>query len=251
MCTTVASGQVIRIDSGSPLSPSQQTHGLSRRDYGQVVIAQREWASLNPGAVYRTPLAMKEYLGAPVVADPLGRYDCVPVVAGADAVVVTARTGVRRGPAVGIRSLRASYNADHQENDGLRTGLADVAQSLFDDASLKPGEVDVLSVYDDYPVMVLVQLEDLGIVNGDLKRFIRRRLANRSLPVNTSGGQLSAGQAGSAGSMHGLVEVVRQLRGEARGRQIPRARIGLVTGYGMVLYRYCACANAVILERLR
>ena len=226
-------------------------YGLSRRDYGKLVIAQRAWASLNPGAVYRAPLTMKQYLEAPIVADPLGRYDCVPVVAGADAVVVSRRSELRRGPAVGIRSLRASYNPDQQETDGLSTGLADVARPLFNDAGLEPGDVDVLSVYDDYPVMVLIQLEDLGYVSGDLKRFIARQLATRSLVVNTSGGQLSAGQAGAAGSMHGLVEVVRQLRGEARGRQIPRARIGLVTGYGMVLYRYCSCANAVILERLR
>lgn len=226
-------------------------HGLSRRDYGRLVIAQREWASLNPGAVYRTPLTMEEYLGAPVVADPLGRYDCVPVVAGADAIVIAHPSRLRRGPAIGIRSLRASHNSDHQESDGLRTGLADVARSLFDDAGIEPGDVDVLSIYDDYPVMVLVQLEDLGFVEGDLRRFVAGRLATRSLAVNTSGGQLSAGQAGSAGSMHGLVEVVRQLRREAPGRQVPGARLGLVTGYGMVLYRYCACANAVVLERLR
>lgn len=225
-------------------------HGLGRQDYGRVVIAQREWASLNPGAVYRSPLTMDEYLSAPLVADPLGRYDCVPVVAGADAVVVTASANVRRKPPVAIRAIAASYNDDHQEGDGLRTGLAELAPALWADAGLEPGDIDVASVYDDYPVMVLIQLSDLSFVRGDLGEFVRNRIATRSLPVNTSGGQLSAGQAGAAGGMHGLVEAVRQLRREARGRQVPQARTALVSGYGMVLYRYGACANAAVLERL-
>jgi acetyl-CoA acetyltransferase len=68
------------------------------------------------------------------------------------------------------------------------------------------------------------------------------------LPVNTSGGQLSAGQAGAAGGMHGLVEAVTQLRGEAGERQVRDATRALVSGYGMVEYRYGMCANAVVLE---
>lgn len=90
-----------------------------------------------------------------------------------------------------------------------------------------------MSVYDDYPAMVLIQLADLGLVpDGDLRRFVRERVGERRLPVNTSGGQLSAGQAGAAGGLHGLVEAVRQLRGEVGGRQVARARTALVTGYG-------------------
>ena len=69
------------------------------------------------------------------------------------------------------------------------------------------------------------------------------------MPLNTSGGQLSAGQAGAAGGMIGLVEAVVQLLDQAGGRQVADARLAVVTGYGMVLYRYGACANAVVLER--
>jgi len=69
------------------------------------------------------------------------------------------------------------------------------------------------------------------------------------MPLNTSGGQLSAGQAGAAGGMIGLVEAVVQLLDQAGDRQVADARLAVVTGYGMVLYRYGACANAVVLER--
>lgn len=224
-------------------------HGLGRADYGHVAVAQRAWAAGNPEAVYRAPLTLEEYLAAPLVADPLCRYDCVPVVAGADAVLVTAPDVRSARPPVRVRALAACHNSGDQQGDGLVTGLRAVAPELWRAADVCPEDVDVVSVYDDYTAMVLVQLEDLGLVpDGDVAAFAARELGERRLPVNTSGGQLSAGQAGMAGSLHGLVEVVRQLAGEEGPRQLPRARLGLVTGYGMALYRYCACANAVLLE---
>jgi acetyl-CoA acetyltransferase len=223
--------------------------GLERSDYGRLVVAQRAWAARNPGAVYRDPLTLEEYLAARPVADPLCIYDCVPVVAGADGVVVARRRSARRP--VRIRSLQAVHNADDQRGSGLRTGIAEAAQVLWTEAGLGPGDVDVASVYDDYPAMVLAQLADLGFArDGDLRRLVGE-IADGRLRVNTSGGQLSAGQAGAAGGLHGLVEMVRQLRGEARGRQLEPARHAAVTGYGMVLYRFGACANAAVLERIR
>jgi len=222
------------------------THGLEREDYGRLVVAQRRWAGLNPGAVYRAPLTLEEYLAAPVVAEPLHRLDCVPVVSGADALVVTA---AGQG-GVGIRALRGLHNHDGQEGDGLRTGIAELARGLWEDAGAGPEDVDIVSVYDDYPAMALAQLADLGFASdGDLRAFLRRRIEEERLPVNTSGGQLSVGQAGAAGGMIGLVESVAQLLGQAGERQVEDARLAVVTGYGMVLYRYGACANAVVLER--
>lgn len=222
-------------------------HGLEREDYGRLVVAQRRWAGLNPGAVYRTPLTLDEYLAAPAVAEPLHRLDCVPVVSGADALVVTA---AGRG-GVGIRALRMLHNHDGQEGDGLRTGIAELSADLWRDAGAGPDDMDLVSVYDDYPAMALAQLADLGFApDGDLRAFLRRRIEEQQLPVNTSGGQLSAGQAGAAGGMIGLVESVVQLLGQAGERQVEGARLAAITGYGMVLYRYGACANAVVLERL-
>jgi acetyl-CoA acetyltransferase len=221
--------------------------GLSRSDYGRIAVAQRRWAGRNPLAVYRQPLTLEEYLAAPVVAEPLCRYDCVPVVSGADALVITAADRAPDG--VRIRAIRALHNPEGQEGDGLRTGLAEVADELWAAAGASPGDVDVAWVYDDYPAMVLVQLADLGFIpERDPGRFVSVRLDEQRWPLNTSGGQLSAGQAGAAGGMHGLVEVVTQLRGEGGERQVAGARLALATGYGMVLYRYGACAAAAVLE---
>lgn len=232
--------------------------GLSREDYGRIVIRQREWAGLNPGAVYREPMSMEQYLGAPIVADPLGRFDCVPPVSGADAVVVTSQPA-RRGAAAGVRvrAVEATFNHDAQVGDGARTGLVEAGPRAWEAAGIGPEDADVFSLYDDYPAIVVAQLIDLGVfsVEQDVPGQIAQRLSPGSgsaaagaLAVNTSGGQLSAGQAGAAGSMHGLVEVFRQLTGAAGQRQVEAARIGVVSGYGMVLYRYGACANIAVLE---
>jgi len=177
-------------------------------------------------------------------AHGLERED-VPVVSGADALVVSAA-----GEGVTVRALRALHNHDGQEGDGLQTGVAEIRGDLWEDANAGPEDVDVVSVYDDYPAMALAQLADLGFVpDGDFGGFLRRRFEEEPLAVNTSGGQLSAGQAGAAGGMHGLVEAVTQLLGRAGERQVDDARLAVVTGYGMVLYRYGGCANAVVLER--
>lgn len=215
-------------------------HELAREDYGRLVISQRQWAGGNPNAAYRAPLSEDDYLSAEIVADPLCLFDCVPVVSGADAIVVArADHGVR------VRAVKALHNADLHEGDGLTSGLAELAPALWAEGGVDPADVDLALVYDDYPVMVLVQLADLGF--GDPHETLAR-IAERRLPVNTSGGQLSAGQAGAAGGMHHVVEAITQLRGRAGARQVDGARLALATGYGMVAYRHGACANAAILE---
>ena len=147
-----------------------------------------------------------------------------------------------------VRAFRAVYNHDNQLGDRLELGLAELAPGLWEESGFGPDALDLASVYDDYPVMVLVQLSELGLVpGGDMRRFLER-LDEERWPLNTSGGQLSAGQAGAGGGLHGLVEAVAQLRGEAGERQVEGASRALVSGYGMVLYRYGAGANAVVLE---
>jgi acetyl-CoA acetyltransferase len=82
--------------------------GLAREDYAQIPLAQRRWAAKNPLAVYRESLTLEEYLDAPVVAPPLVRYDCVPVVSGADALIVT--TAERARAAIRPVAFQAAYD---------------------------------------------------------------------------------------------------------------------------------------------
>jgi acetyl-CoA acetyltransferase len=229
-----------------------KVYGLEKTDYGHMAIAQRTWAARNPFAVYRTPMTMDEYLNAPMVVDPLCRFDCVPVVAGGQAIVLSHPDRVPTGrAAVRVKALGYSYNHDHQATDGLKTGASVFAKDLWDEAGIGPGDIDVASVYDDYPAMVVAQLDDLGFIpDHDAKRFIETQIKDRSFPLNTWGGMLSAGQPGGpAGCLNGISEVTLQLQNRAGERQVPNARLGLATGYGMTMYRYGATAGAAILER--
>lgn len=222
-------------------------HGLGRKDYAAIPVSQRAWAARNPGAVYRETITTDDYLAAPVVAPPLGLYDCVPVVSGADAILVSRASPT--APGVRVRALCSSFNQDNQLGDGLSTGLGTVAAEFWDAAGFGRHDVDLACVYDDYPVMVLIQLDELGFVlDGDVRRFVHERLEGDRWPLNTSGGQLSAGQAGAAGGMHGLVEAVRQLLGQAGERQVAGARRAVVTGYGGVVYLHGGCAAVAALE---
>jgi acetyl-CoA acetyltransferase len=228
--------------------------GLAKEDYGHMVMSQRKWAAGNPIAVYREPLTMDEYMSAPFVCDPLSRFDCPPTSAGASCIIMAdASRCPKTHAAVGIRAVGQSYNYDNQSGDGLRTGLSKASPKMWERAGVRPDDMDLACCYDDYPAMVLAQLNDLGIVkNDDIKGFVRDRIAigDGRFPVNTSGGLLSAGQAGGAGGMLGPIEVIRQLMYRGGDRQVANARLGVATGYGQVLYRYGSAVAAVVMERL-
>jgi acetyl-CoA acetyltransferase len=99
-------------------------------------------------------------------------------------------------------------------------------------------------------VIVMMQLEGLGFCEpGEGPAFVRahRFTHGGSFPLNTSGGQLSSGQAGAAGGFMNVNEALRQLTGQAAGRQVAGARLGLVGGYGMVTYDRCLCTGAALL----
>ena len=105
-------------------------NGLERSDYGQLVLAQRRHASRNPHAVYREPLSMDDYLQAAPVADPLVIYDCVPVVAGANAILLSHADEVSRtAGCVRVRALQGRHNFDQHQGDGHPDRIA--AHTLF------------------------------------------------------------------------------------------------------------------------
>ncbi len=226
--------------------------GATRADFGKLCVAQRHWAQLNPLALLRTELTLDAYLAARPVALPLHLFDCVMPCAGADGFLVMqrARAEALGLPHVRILSTIERHNAYPDDPIQWRGGWAMDAGALWQQAALGPDAIDLIQTYDDYPVISMLQFEDLGFCPKDSGAdFIRRNdfAPGGNMPHNTGGGQLSCGQPGAAGGFLGLVEAVRQLTGQAEARQLPNARHALVSGFGMINYDRGLCTAAAIL----
>jgi acetyl-CoA acetyltransferase len=232
-----------------------ERHGATREDFGRFCIALRSNALRNRNALFKEPLTMDAYLGARRIADPLCLYDCVLPCVGGDAIVLVSERVARTLPGPTLRILAAEEMHNAPANDVYRTpgGWDRFAERLYARAGCSPGDLHFAQLYDDYPVMCFVQLEGLGLCPpGSAHNYVKQTdiSVDGSFPVNTGGGQLSAGQAGASGGMIGVFEGVTQLLGRAGERQV-RCQRGLVSGYGMVAYGRGLSSSAAILERIR
>lgn len=231
-----------------------ERHGATREDFGRFCIALRKNALRNPNAIFKEALTMEAYLNARQIADPLRLYDCVLPCVGGDAVVLASEKVARtlKGPSLRILASEEIHNYPANDPYRLPGGWEGLADRLYERAGCAPRDLHFAQVYDDYPVMSFIQLEGLKICPpGSAYRFVRDTdiSVDGSFPVNTGGGQLSAGQAGAAGGMIGLYEGVTQLLGRAGERQVKCTR-GAVCGYGMVAYGRGLSSSAAILERI-
>ena len=226
--------------------------GATRADFGKLCVAQRRWAQRNPLALLRGELTLEAYLAARPIASPLHLFDCVMPCAGADGflVMLRARAAALGLPCVRILAAIERHNAFPDDPIQWRGGWAMDADALWRQAGIGPDAIDLVQTYDDYPVISMLQFEDLGFCAKDAGAdFIRRNEfgPGGNLPHNTGGGQLSGGQAGAAGGFLGLVEAVRQLTGRTEGHAVEGARHALVGGFGMINYDRGICSAAAVL----
>lgn len=230
-----------------------RTHGARREDFGRIAVAQRMNALRNPQALFDKPLTLEAYLAARPISEPIHLFDCVMPCAGAEAFLVMAPERARDLglPHVLLRGAIERHNAFADDPVMLRGGWAVDRGDLYAQAGMQPRDIDLVQTYDDYPVIAMMQMEDLGFCcKGEGPDFVRAHDLTHAgdFPHNTGGGQLSCGQAGAAGGFLALTETLRQLTGQAGERAVPGARTALVGGFGMVTYDRCLCTGAVILE---
>ena len=226
--------------------------GATREDFGKLCVAQRANALKFPHALFKKPLTMQQYLQAREIADPLHLFDCVMPCAGADGFLVMSEERAKK-LGIGYSRLLGTierHNAFASDPVQMRAGWALDRADLYEQAGAGPEDMDFVQTYDDYPVITVMQLEDLGFCGkGEGPAFIRKHTFtwDGSLPLNTSGGQLSVGQAGAAGGALGMVEALRQLTRQAQGRQVKDAKLGLVSGFGMINFDRGLGSGAAIL----
>ncbi len=230
-----------------------RSFGARAEDFGKMCVAQRENALHCPYALLRKPLTLDEYLNARPIAEPLRLFDCVMPCAGAEAFLVMTRRRAAelRLPYATVLAATECHNPFPEDAIQTRGGWALDRDELFAQAGVSHSSIDVVQTYDDYPVMSVIQLEDLGFCGkGEGAQFIRSHTftTGGTFPLNTCGGQLSAGQAGTAGGFLAITEGLRQITGAAVGAQVPEARTALVSGFGMMVYDRGLCSGAAILE---
>jgi acetyl-CoA acetyltransferase len=216
-------------------------YGAKREDFAKICIAQRDNALAIPFAMMKKKLTLDDYMTARSIADPIHLFDCVMPCAGAEAFLVCREDTAKslKLPYVRILSTIERHNAFASDPIQIRGGWAVDIADLWSMAGLAPDAVDFVQTYDDYPVIVMMQFEDLGFCKkGEGPDFVRTHTFTNdgSFPHNTSGGQLSVGQAGAGGGLLGLVEAVRQLIGAPLGSPVREARTCVVSGFGMINY---------------
>lgn len=229
-----------------------RTNGASPESFGAICVAQRANGLQHPLSLFRTPLSMEEYLAARTISDPLRLFDCVPRCCAGEGFLVMSRDRARSLGLkfAGIAGVIERNNGFSGDPIMTKVGIGRDRERLYAQAGLSPEDIDFVQAYDDYPVVVMMQLEALGFCReGEGHRLVLEKnlTINGDLPLNTSGGMLTLGQPGAAGGFLGLNEALRQLTREVLGGQVPDASAGIVSCYGTVNFDRGVCSNAAIL----
>jgi acetyl-CoA acetyltransferase len=201
-------------------------YGTTREQLAQIALNARRNAGLNPKAIYREPMTMEDYLGARMISTPFCLYDCDVPVDGATAMIVSHLDAARdlRRPPLRIEAVGSALHGrpSWDQFDDLTTmALRDASKMLWQRTDLKPADVDIAELYDGFSFIALAWLEALGFCGkGEGGPFIEggKRIAlDGEIPLNTQGGQLSAGRLHGYGFLH---EACLQLWGEGGERQV-------------------------------
>ncbi|WP_045876562.1 thiolase family protein [Pseudofrankia sp. DC12] len=211
-------------------------YGTTKEQLGALAVNSRRNAGLNPSAVFRTPITLDDYLSARLISEPFGLLDCdVPIDGSIALVVSTADHQTACDHPVQVEAMGGSTGPGgwYLRADYPRMASSDAAAELWSRTDLRPGDVDFAQLYDGFTFLALAWLEAFGFCGeGESGPFVAgpgRIALEGSFPINTYGGQLSAGR------MHGywiVHEACLQLRGQAGERQLTRREVAAVGAGG-------------------
>lgn len=224
---------------------------LTAKQLALVSVKNRRHGSLNPDAQMRQPVSLDDVMLARMIAEPFTLLHCCPTGDGAAAAVLCASTIAGQ-----FRTDPVQVLASDVTSGKFMTGARDMtipeitvrgAKEVYEEAGLGPKDVDVAEVHDAFSIAELLYYEAFGFCErGAAGRFIESGASTfgGDIVVNPSGGLLAKGHPIGATGAAQVVEVVRQLRGEAGARQVEGARIGLThaTGGGVSGFDHGACS---------
>ena len=218
--------------------------GLDYEMLAKLAVVQRDHAVLNDDACekLRKPITIDDYMNSRMIADPIRLLDCVMPADGASGVLMMSKAMAK---AKGFKNCvipigygeRTNYGGSMNLVDPTLSGHKPAAEKAFKQAGMTVKDVASFHPYDDFIIAIMLQYENFGFCKqGQGCDFIRDHdLSYKGdLPLNTGGGQISAGQA--ACSSENMVEAVRQLMGEGGKRQVKNTKNALVTGIGWIPY---------------
>jgi acetyl-CoA acetyltransferase len=224
-------------------------YGTTSRQLGEIAVACRRHASMNPNAIMRKPITLEDHQNSRFIVEPLHLLDCCLISDGAVCVIVTTKERARdlKANLVTITGMGQAYTTENMEREDWwyvphqKLAVGDA----YAMAGMGPADIDVCQLYDNFTSSVLLWFEHAGFCKvGESGPFVEggRIQLGGELPINTAGGNLS--ESYMEGWLH-IVEGVRQLRGDCGIRQVENAQTCLVTGRGLALN----CSNATILSK--
>jgi acetyl-CoA C-acetyltransferase len=230
--------------------------GTTSEQLAWIKVAASHHAQYNPHAMLRNVVTIEDVLNSPMVADPLHRLDCCVISDGGGAIVLAAPEVARslKRPVVSVRGAgEAIKHTAGGRIDLTYTGAVWSGPRAFEEAGVRPADIQYASIYDSFTITVLMTLEDLGFCpKGEGGRFVADGnliSGHGKLPFNTDGGGLCNNHPGNRGGLTKVLEAVRQLRGEAHPAvQVPDCALALAHGTGGSLGTRHGSAT-VILER--
>jgi acetyl-CoA C-acetyltransferase len=241
---------------GAAANRHMHEFGTTSEQLAWIKVAASHHAQHNPHAMLRNVVTVEDVLNSPMVADPLHRLDCCVISDGGGAIVLVAPEVARslKRPVVSIRGAgEAIKHSAGGRIDLTYSGAVWSGPRAFEEAGVRPSDIQYASIYDSFTITVLMTLEDLGFcAKGQGGRFVADGnliSGHGKLPFNTDGGGLCNNHPGNLGGMTKVLEAVRQLRGEAHPPvQVPNCALALAHGTGGSLGTRHGSAT-VILER--
>jgi acetyl-CoA acetyltransferase len=220
--------------------------GLKYEALAKLAVTQRKHSVLNPNACekLRKEITTDDYLNSRMISEPIRLLDSVMTCEGATGLIVTSRKEAKRRKfskfAVPLGyGERTNFNVSENLPDITESGHAFAGAKAMKAAGLKHDQISMIQPYDDFLIAMMIQFEMLGFCKrGQGSDYILDTdlTFKGDLPLNTGGGQISAGQIGLAGGSTNLIEGVRQLFGEGGDRQVPNPKNAMVTGIGWIPY---------------